>query len=924
LKKIYFLLLTVFTLQSSLHAQEKSGLLEHVKFAKEKISLDVNQLYFNVLQFHNKSKDTLFFQPKIVSPKGWRSMTFLPKKIILAPNQKKYIPLRIRPSRDLAADKKYQVKVNIKELKLNQEFALINPVGIKTNHNWNISCDESNYYFSGDELFVDVNFQISNEGNTREKIELSYSYSKQIFIDKKNAKDKIVLEAGMDTIITKRVFCQQLFKNLNFNNAILRINGISGEETKHAEISFVKLQSTYDRFDENSTIPDNIAGISMKSSGESGETQMGAFVKGKVRASENADINYEVSSTKLNGSEDFWRDNYIALNYESENLSFGLGSSFSEMGADLYKRNSVFAQAILNVNAKNRIVGFANTSITDKNSGAAIGHEFSNDKLYSLNSISYNANDSEKIYTRSARSNTRLSLNKSFLDYQGELVESTDKLSNDKTSLYDHRLRYLLEIGDKTEIQVLNDLNTTDKLNESRFSSFSQLRATYHLNDYGMSLTGAYTRKDIRANDEDDVDHSETGNNYSLQMSFPKILSTRFSFGASVDDFDSKFGENVFANSNTYNLFMNANYRKKNISFLGSARYGLQSRSDEIESDQRSNKIDFDGRLTHMYSNVGQYKLGLRYSGTSGDKPKYAEEDKLIASAGIHHSFLGRKLNVSVDGNYDVLANKNNQNFSLNFELETQIKRNLSFSLRGNFRPKQSKRKMALSTVEAALVMGFDSGEKIETHGVEVMFFKDVNANGKLDKGEQLIESILANLRLTEDENGSYNDFIASSLMSDAKGKVKWKHLNRGSYQLNFQSLKSLSGYFNFSGNQMDFFLNRDKKFTIPYVMAAKIYGSLTLKKSNFSSVGMVDLTNIRVTAIDSTGKEYSALTDKMGSYTIYVPKNKKYKLVVKNVFGGKMSLNKNNIPVSMIDLDKFMVNFVVQEKKRRINFKRK
>ena len=61
-----------------------------------------------------------------------------------------------------------------------------------------------------------------------------------------------------------------------------------------------------------------------------------------------------------------------------------------------------------------------------------------------------------------------------------------------------------------------------------------------------------------------------------------------------------------------------------------------------------------------------------------------------------------------------------------------------------------------------------------------------------------------------------------------------------------------------------------------------------------------------------------------MGSYPIYVPKNKKYKLVVKNVFGGKMSLNKNNIPVSMIDLDKFMVNFVVQEKKRRINFKRK
>lgn len=916
--------MTVFTLQSSLYAQDKSGLNKHVKFAKENISLDVNQLYFNVLQFHNKSKDTLFFQPKLVCPQGWRSMTFLPKKILLAPNQKKFVPVRVRPARDLAADKAYQVKVNIKEVKSGHEIALLNPVAVKTNHNWNISYDESNYYFSGDELFVDVSFRVSNDGNTSENIEISYEYSKQIYINKSDAKDLIVLEAGRDTTIAKRVFCQSLFKNLDFNNAILRINGIAAEEEKHAEISFVKLRSTYDRFDENTSIPDNIAGISMKSSGESGETQMGAFVKGKVKASEKADVNYELSSTNLNGSEDFWRDNYIALNYESENLSFGLGSSFSEMGADLYKRNGLFAQSILNVNAKNRIVGFANTSITDKNSGAAIGHEFSNDKLYSLNSISYNANDSEKIYTKSARSNTRLSLNKSYLDYQGELVESTDKLNNEKTNLYDHRLRYLLEFGDKAEVQVLNDLNATDKKSESRLSSFSQLRATYHLNDYGLSLTGAYTRRDLNATDEEDADQSETGNNYSLQMSFPKIMSTRFSLGASVDAFDSKFGENAFTNSNSYNLFMNANYRKKDISFLGTARYGLQNRSDESMSDQRSNKFDFDGRLTHLYSNVGQYKLGLKYSGTSGDKPKYAEDDKLIASAGVHHSFLGRKVNVSVDGNYDVLAKKDSQNFSLNFELETQIKRNLSFSLRGNFRPKQSKRKMALSTVEAALVMGFDSGEKAETHGIEVMFFKDANANGKLDKGEQLIESILANLRITEDDNSSFNDFIASSLMSDAKGKVRWKHLNRGTYQLNFQSLKSLSGYFNFSGNQMDFFLNRDKKFTIPYVMAAKIFGSLTLKKSNFSSVGMVDLTNIRVTAIDSSGKEYSALTDKMGSYTIYVPKNKKYKLVVKNVFGGKMSLNKNNIPVSMIDLDKFMVNFVVQEKKRRINFKRK
>lgn len=927
--KIQFLLLLFLCLNAWVSQSQNIKLNSPLaKLAKNSLELNSGKLYFNVLQFHNESNDTVSFDVKLTIPPGWKSLTFLPKTITLMPSQKKLIPVRVRPGRNIIASQVYNVSVMLNDKSFGENMMLKSDVSFKVKHDWNIEVLDKTKYFTSDQNTIDVEYRLNNKGNTKEEIYLTYLMSNEIQIN--NAKKEIqtvVLESKRDTTIKLSVRCTDIFERIGFNAANLKIIAKSDSTRLVEEIGFVKLKSTFDNFDSNSVSPDNIAGVNFRSSAGQDKPQIGAFVKGQIQQKNNVFINYELSSLGLTGSDDFLRDHQIALNYESEDLKAGLGTSISALGEDLYKKNSLFGDYKIRLGDKNTIYTFANTSINDKNTGLAFGHEYSTKAFSTLNSIAYNANSSQQIFTKSARSNTQLNLEKGILDYQGEYIEAEDKLESISEKNYNHLLRFNTDIGDRFNFHLYNDLLSQNSNKQDYFNNLIQLQGNYNLNDNGLIITGEYARTDYNQNNKDGLEAEGYANLYRLQLALPINRSTRLIVGSKYNQLENKIDDFQKKKTNLYDLFMRANYQKNNISFQTDLKYGVKETHSATR--EKNPNIEFEGRMINKFSHSGRYTVGLRYTESPLELLEaMGSKKKMLASAGFQQKLFNEKLNIALDGNYDLIASSREENYNLNLSLETQLRKNLGFSIRGSFGPKGNRKKMGLSSVEASMVMGFDSqNRKSAYHSVDVLFFKDKNSNGVYDQGEEAIESVQVSFKrdnLNGDQYQTRAMFIGTSLMSDSKGQVHCKHLPEGGYNLRFQSLRDLNGYFNFEGNNRQFYLKDDKQMQIPFVLASKIYGSLSVKRSNFSSLGQIDLANIKVKVTDAMGREYSTLTDKLGNYTIYVPKNRVYKLYIKNVFGSKLTLDKNNVEVSMLDQDKFMVNFEVKEKKRKINFKRR
>jgi outer membrane protein OmpA-like peptidoglycan-associated protein len=100
-----------------------------------------------------------------------------------------------------------------------------------------------------------------------------------------------------------------------------------------------------------------------------------------------------------------------------------------------------------------------------------------------------------------------------------------------------------------------------------------------------------------------------------------------------------------------------------------------------------------------------------------------------------------------------------------------------------------------------------------------------------------------------------------------------------------------------------------------------KVFGKIILNRSRLSGLGKMDVSNVRITATDSQGRSYSTLTDKDGSFVLYAPITDEYTLSINNIFYENFDLRQNNFRVQFNGYKQFEVNYVFDEKIRRINF---
>ncbi|MFW5663839.1 MAG: OmpA family protein, partial [bacterium] len=93
------------------------------------------------------------------------------------------------------------------------------------------------------------------------------------------------------------------------------------------------------------------------------------------------------------------------------------------------------------------------------------------------------------------------------------------------------------------------------------------------------------------------------------------------------------------------------------------------------------------------------------------------------------------------------------------------------------------------------------------------------------------------------------------------------------------------------------------------------------LNRSRLSNLGRIEVSNIKVTATDSKGRETSTLTNADGYFEMYVPSVDSYIVKINNIFRDHFTLRQNDFRANLNGFKQFEVNFVFDEIRRQIEF---
>lgn len=298
--------------------------------------------------------------------------------------------------------------------------------------------------------------------------------------------------------------------------------------------------------------------------------------------------------------------------------------------------------------------------------------------------------------------------------------------------------------------------------------------------------------------------------------------------------------------------------------------------------------------------------------------------------------FYNKKLLVSSYNSYFYQTRSNmesiNLNARLNFFLEKgwtiYLDNGIFMNSRINYEGQRVFSKMF------GLNVGFRKSFDIPQPGVKyynlrIICFKDVNGNGFMDNNEHGLPDIVIAIdrKLPVDSTArkpirQKGQFSPAELVTDNFGQVQYLRIPEGEYSLSVLPLVNLKELFNVKGQKQMLNISSDTTYYVPFTQSFRVSGRIILNRDEFSSWSNVSVANIRVTAIDSSGNNFMALTARDGSYVIYVPQAGNYRIIVNDVFDGQFIPQETEYIVSFDGTREFEVNFVFNEKKRKINIK--
>ena len=128
-----------------------------------------------------------------------------------------------------------------------------------------------------------------------------------------------------------------------------------------------------------------------------------------------------------------------------------------------------------------------------------------------------------------------------------------------------------------------------------------------------------------------------------------------------------------------------------------------------------------------------------------------------------------------------------------------------------------------------------------------------------------------------------------------------------------------------FDVNSVEIQIDKRNTIFLPLSRGIKLNGSVLISRDKYSNEeGSMDLSRIRVTAIDSAGKTFSCLTDRAGQFSLFLPMGVYILAINDAALGNKFVFVQSKMNLDLTHpIDNYSVTFNVAEKRRKMEIKK-
>ncbi len=187
-----------------------------------------------------------------------------------------------------------------------------------------------------------------------------------------------------------------------------------------------------------------------------------------------------------------------------------------------------------------------------------------------------------------------------------------------------------------------------------------------------------------------------------------------------------------------------------------------------------------------------------------------------------------------------------------------------------------------------------------------LVLFEDKNGNGKKDESEAPVEDILTQVN-------------TNSFISDLRGEIYYRNIERGNYTLDFHDMKNSKGLIPSQGFSQIASVNGQTKVEIPFTKGRILKGKIditldTLSRNTFS-VGQ-----LKVTALDSMGNKFTTFSDDNGGFRLNLPAGHYIVSLNPDAYDEVFKPLQMSYQANLLQNEEYSVFFHIKQKSRKIN----
>jgi outer membrane protein OmpA-like peptidoglycan-associated protein len=919
-------------------------------FTRHSIEASSKKTIFNVLIVKNKLNRQENLTLNITVPQGWNIIGFEKNDITLNPLDSIIIPIRVAVGAKVKGDIGYSIIASLTDIKGNTVKNVYSFVKIPRIIDLNVRYIGKLSFLDPTTNTADFSILIKNKGNREEPVNIILDGNRQVLMGTHRQQiltSDVTIPPYTDSTFTFHAELQneEFFgKNMFDVKATIR----TVDNTLKTVFWFKKTES---KFKTNILSEDKPLTIELISQGLLTPNQkptFSAIISGRTLFKGNSEVYYYYRNFASYKKSDFYERTrmYIGGIVNSWNLEIGDSYRayqtilFGRGGYLAYQNKKLKAEVVVNNNVKSHL-----------------------DNLGGVISVSPSINS--KIFTGSAYSKSSTTEFESKLGYIGTKLKIKKKHNLDALLGYNVRTQELNGKKNRDEFggefnynSIVGTINTSVKAkygsmlyNSPQAGRFNLNASSYYqINSknrialfYSQNINTSPTIQDNEITNISKVNYYE----YRAEHSYFLSRNTQLFWGPGIGnmrwDGSPSFQPNDYFSSINYKLSIGAHLRSASGSSHLTPKF-------EIARTTISNNPFNNINNTKVYNKFGNQYFSLNYRDRSFNIMAYYTSGPRSLLEQISYAYSGLnvrrfqinpafdrfiykdivRLYAGVSYSSNIIARSSYSNITgqLYWYLPNDWRFYLLtvYSLQKRTNTMDNTETYQNTYVEASIRKEFNiQHPRVKFYNVDIVFFKDFDGNFIQGDNEPGVKNVLLNIskedletKLNENIPG---DFYSTELLSDNFGRVSLERIPEGLYKIVYNPIGKDAGTFSKALEELTLTVDKSKIIYIPFVEKNKVFGKIILNRSRLSGLGKIDISNIRITATDSKGRTYTTLTNKNGEFVILAPVTDQYSINFNNIFYQDFDLRQNNFKVQFNGYKQFEVNFVLDEKIRRINF---